>query len=136
MQAMFRFKKSGGSFSRIIAGETNAGLNISEISVLNCIKEHSNMYSALSVSKAAVSQILGSLEEKGYIEREINRSNRRKIIITLTAKGQDAVEESEKVLGRLISSIIAHMGEAEIDTLIRLVNDFVDFVESRTYQKQ
>jgi CRP-like cAMP-binding protein len=43
---------------------------------------HHAMHEALAVSRAAVSQMLGSLEKRGYIRREIDRDNRRKIIIT------------------------------------------------------
>jgi DNA-binding MarR family transcriptional regulator len=135
MQSLFRFKKVGGSISRFIAGEIKTDLNISEISVLNCIKKQGDVHSALPVSKAAVSQILGSLEEKGYIERDIDRCNRRKITISLTARGNDVVKKSEKALDKLMSSAITHFGEAEIAALIHLTNDFVEFVESRSCRK-
>jgi DNA-binding MarR family transcriptional regulator len=64
------------------------------------------MQSTLSVSKAAASQALGGIEKKGYVKREIDRSNRRKITITLTDAGRSALENSTDALDKLVISLI------------------------------
>jgi DNA-binding MarR family transcriptional regulator len=87
------------------------------------------MQSTLSVSKAAVSQTLGSLEKKGYIERGIDRNNRRKILITLTESGAAALQNSTDTLDALTASLITRFGEADTANLITLVNRFAELVE-------
>jgi DNA-binding MarR family transcriptional regulator len=87
------------------------------------------MRSTLFVSKAAVSQTLGGLEKKGYVEREIDRDNRRKIVITLTDTGKSALENSTDALDKLAVSLIDRFGEAKTATLISLVNSFAELVE-------
>ncbi|MDR1147737.1 MAG: transcriptional regulator [Spirochaetaceae bacterium] len=151
LKALYRFKKTGQSISNYLVNEMRSDLNIAEISALRCVKEHAHVekgcrgkvceygksatahnavQSSLSVSKAAVSQTLGGLEKKGYVEREIDRGNRRKIVITLTDSGQAALENSTDALEKLMASLINRFGEAETSKLITLVNDFAELVES------
>ena len=151
LQALSRFKKTGHSISNYLTNRMHSDLNIVEIFVLNCVKEHSEKgcggkspncacgkdatahdaaQSTLFVSKAAVSQTLGGLEKKGYVEREIDRSNRRKIIITLTDTGKAALENSTDALDKLAASIINRFGEAKTGRLISLVNSFAELVEA------
>jgi DNA-binding MarR family transcriptional regulator len=144
LQAIFRFKKTGFSVSNYLITEMKSELTMPEIFALKSIKEraanstvcneegtaHDDMHSLLCVSKAAVSQMLGSLEKKGYIERDIDRKNRRRIIISLTEKGIDTVKKSEKTLDKLVTSIISGFGEAQSRRLVSLVNGFSEIVEA------
>jgi DNA-binding MarR family transcriptional regulator len=150
LTAMSRFRKTGQLISNYLVHEMHSDLNIVEIFALNCVKEHNEhgcsgkkgackyskeatahdaMQSTLSVSKAAISQTLGSLEKKGYIERGIDRSNRRKILITLTDSGAAALENSIGALDKLAALLITRFGEANAGKLITLVNSFAELVE-------
>jgi DNA-binding MarR family transcriptional regulator len=87
------------------------------------------MHKTIAVSKAAVSQMLGSLEKRGYIQREIDRENRRKIIISLTNKGKVAVDKADKDLDELMSLIIDRFGEQDTRTFVKLLNQFEEVVD-------
>jgi DNA-binding MarR family transcriptional regulator len=89
---------------------------------------HHAMHETLAVSKAAVSQMLGSLEKRGYVQRETDRDNRRKIIITVTKKGKAAVDKAEKNMDVLMSRIITRFGEKDTRNLVRLLDRFVEVV--------
>ena len=43
-------------------------------------------------SKGTVAKTLRKLEDKGYIERIINKDNRRKYILKLTKKGEEVID--------------------------------------------
>ena len=45
----------------------------------------------LCQSKGTVAKTLRKLEDKGYIERIINKNNRRKYILTLTKEGEEVI---------------------------------------------
>jgi DNA-binding MarR family transcriptional regulator len=156
LKAMSRFKRTGHAISNYLVNEMRSDLNIAEIAALNCIKEHNEkggcgkdpscecnknatahdaVQSTLAVSKAAVSQILGELEKKGYVEREIDRDNRRKIVITLTDAGRAALENSTLALDKLVASLINRFGEAKTGKLITLVNSFAGLVETFDEEK-
>jgi DNA-binding MarR family transcriptional regulator len=147
LHALFCFKKANVSIFRAVLNAECGGLSISEISALNCIgcrgkkdkdgadqTTHKAMHKALAVSKAAVSQMLGSLENRGYIRRETDRDNRRKIIITLTKKGEAAVDKAGKNMDALMSQIINKYGEKEMRNFILLVNRFTEIAEEAVYE--
>ena len=51
----------------------------------------SEMKDHLCVSKAAVSQMLGSLEKRGMVTRRVDPENRRTVIVKLTDKGAGVI---------------------------------------------
>ena len=46
---------------------------------------------ALGVSKQAVSQVIDALVDRGYLNRGADPGDRRRIVLELTERGQDAV---------------------------------------------
>lgn len=58
----------------------------------------SGIQSGEDMSKPAVSQLLGSLERKGYIERNVDREDRRKVTVALTEKGKTFLLRQKKEL--------------------------------------
>jgi len=74
-------------------------ISVNEIIVMRAIQDNiigsdsnihiSDIQNQLNVSKAAVSRMLDALEKKGYIRKDIDKENRRNLIITLTPAGKD-----------------------------------------------
>lgn len=64
----------------------------------------------LSASKAAVSGLLSSLEKRGYIKREIEPENRRKVSLSLTDKGKAELEVCREPFNDLIVEILEDLG--------------------------
>lgn len=80
----------------------------------------------LNSTKARISAILNSLEKKGFISREIDKSNRRNIIVSLTKEGKKyIVGEIEKVYN-LFESYFIKIGEKDTSELIRIVNKIIE----------
>jgi DNA-binding MarR family transcriptional regulator len=141
LHALYCFKRTNFTMYRPLLNDDDGGLSVAELSALGCIRRcdeedctadqttHHAMHEALSVSKAAVSQMLGSLEKRGYIRREIDRDNRRRIIITLTEQGETAVNEAEKKMDVLMSRIITRFGEKDTRNFTRLLERFVEVVD-------
>jgi DNA-binding MarR family transcriptional regulator len=141
LHSLFCFKKASHTIFRSLLNDEDGGLSVTELSALGCIGRcdekdcnadqttHHAMHEALAVSKAAVSQMLGGLEKRGYIRREIDRDNRRKIIITLTEKGETAVDKAEKNMDLLMSRIIKQFGEKNSRDFVRLLNRFAEIVD-------
>ena len=89
----------------------------------------SEMSDFLCVSKAAVSQLLGVLEGRGLVTREIDPENRRTIIVRLTGGGKEMIERVERGFDRYISMLIERFGEEDTREIIRLIYKFADIVE-------
>ncbi|MDR2071493.1 MAG: MarR family winged helix-turn-helix transcriptional regulator [Treponema sp.] len=159
LHSLFCFKKAVLSISRFLLKAEGSGLSAAELSALNCIglwdekgcdaadvshpadapsadashpadqTTHHAMHETLGVSKAAISQMLGSIGKRGYIQREIDRDNRRKIIITVTKKGKAAVEKGGQHMDLLMSRIITGFGEKDARNFVQLLDRFVEVVD-------
>ncbi len=73
------------------------GITANEIMVL-CLLRVSNLFAGelaneVGVSESRMSKILEDLETKGYINREISKDDKRKMVFSLTKKGFEKVNE-------------------------------------------
>jgi DNA-binding MarR family transcriptional regulator len=62
--------------------------------------------SALGVSKQAVSQLIDTMVLRGYLEREVDPNDRRRMIVTPTARG----EAAERAAARAADRVDAELG--------------------------
>lgn len=132
LRALFKLKSLLGSeFGKGGTGKKNH-INLPEYILLREIAENAigadtntelaDIREFLSISKAAVSQMLASLEKKGYITREVNPENRKYLIVTLTPQGRKILQDIDKVYTCRLQQIIKVMGEQNIKYMIRLIN--------------
>jgi DNA-binding MarR family transcriptional regulator len=133
VRLIFRSKNIGLRFPSAIGGNER-DINMAEAALMKGIadktldSEGAKIQEALCINKAAVSQMLGVLERKGYINRETNKDNRRKIILTLTPKGQRAVKNTERTIDTLLSEIIKRFGENDMELFVPQFNRFADII--------
>ena len=86
----------------------------------------SELSAALQVTTGRISAVLGTLEKKGYIIREIDKSNRRNILVTITEEGRERVEEEIKEVKEDFAKIFLEMGETDTLELLRLIKRFLE----------
>jgi DNA-binding MarR family transcriptional regulator len=142
IHTLIRFKKVNAVMSHTVITADGGSLSFSELHALGCIEScaendcpiaerttHHAMHETLAVSKAAISQMLASLEKRGYIRRETDTGNRRKIIITLTPKGRATVDKVKKSMDGLMAHVITRFGEEDTRLLIRLLDRFMEVVD-------
>lgn len=75
----------------------------------------------LDVSTARIATALNTLERKGYIERTPSQNDGRKVVITLTPRGSEALEEREKEANALVNPLFARLTEDEKNTFFTLL---------------
>ena len=71
-------------------------------------------------TKGRISAILNSLEKKGFIGREIDKDNRRNIIVTLTDSGREYVTNELKECYKIISHVFEELGEKDSKKFVEL----------------
>jgi DNA-binding MarR family transcriptional regulator len=81
------------------------------------------------VSKSAVSQMIGTLEEKGYITRELDKTNRRKRLLGLTPKGRNTLDTIGKEMDAYFAGVVQRFGEDDTRRLVSLFNRFAAIIE-------
>ena len=84
---------------------------------------------ALRASTARISALLGALEKKGQIERDIDKSNRRNILVTITPIGRERVKTEIKEIQTNITRVFTDMGEANTAEFIRLLKQFTELTQ-------
>jgi DNA-binding MarR family transcriptional regulator len=69
-------------------------------------------------SKGTVAKTLRKLEDKGYIERIINKDNRRKYILTLTKEGEEVISVLKREMDYWHNSVgLAEVSEETMDVI-------------------
>ena len=130
METMLRLKR--------IAPRPHSKVQFHEMMILRCLEPGENadfcvgfpdVHKHLRVSKPAVSQMMNSLENKGYICREIDTRDRRKISVTLTDSGRSAIRGMKCQFDDMMNEVCDRMGAEDLRQLIVLVNRFADVMD-------
>ncbi len=112
---------------------TVAGYKPSEIQVLFCIRAKGRAHPAdaqlkvseisklLHVTSPTVTQLLKGLEASGLIERRIDPTDRRAVVITLTAKGETVTQEAADDFNSSMNGLIEYLGEDQSEQLAALL---------------
>lgn len=88
----------------------------------------STLASFLHTSGPAVSRMLRSLDEKGYIERIVDTADRRNTYICMTPQGESAWERSQADLQQFMCGLFDEVGYDNMIMLISLWNRLIDVI--------
>lgn len=84
---------------------------------------------ALHSSKSRISAILRSLEKKGDIRREIDKKNRRNILVSITESGKKHIIQDMKYLHDIMAALLLEMGENDTREFVRLAKKMTDTMQ-------
>lgn len=80
----------------------------------------------MSISTARVASILNNLESKGFIDRQIDQLDRRRILVTLTPLGKEQADQhKEKVISQ-IAKMMELLGEKDAKEFLRINSRIID----------
>ncbi|MGB4660369.1 MAG: transcriptional regulator [Mobilitalea sp.] len=81
----------------------------------------SEISSQMSISSARIAATLGNLEKKNLIIRQIDRNDRRRILVTLTDHGKEVAEQQRtEVMGNVIH-MLESLGEHDAQEHVRIM---------------
>lgn len=105
-----------------------------EISVLQYLARKggdvipSEISDVMQVSSARVAAALNSLEDKGLITRQIDMSDRRRILVRLTSAGdRQAAENRERVLSN-VTEVLRGLGEQDAQEYVRIMGRLAELI--------
>lgn len=87
----------------------------------------------MEVSSARVAATLNSLESKGLITREIDKSDRRQILVKITQKGEELAEEHMQNILQDASMILKCLGDNDAKEFVRIIGRLVEITS--TFEK-
>jgi DNA-binding MarR family transcriptional regulator len=121
-RALMQFKRLGWHQHSI------AGCTPSEIRVLICVKRGgsplvtvSEISKHLSVTPPSITQILNTLEARGLIERHMDTTDRRVIVVNLTEQGEQVTEQADEAFSATMKRLIDYLGEQQSNQLADLL---------------
>ena len=87
----------------------------------------SDISSEMNISSARVAVILNNLESKGFLTRQIDKSDRRRILVELTQEGQEFAKEHYKNAINFAERILKLLGEHDAKELVRIISRLAEF---------
>lgn len=101
------------------------GLNALRALVLGLISKEQQHPKALArhldLAPSAISHLLNEFEERGLVERNRDRVDRRRVVLQITANGRDLLEQAGEAGRRLNIAMLANLSDAEAATFKRLL---------------
>lgn len=76
----------------------------------------------LDIPKPTTSKVLNSLEERGYILRKIDRSDRRVTYISVTEEGYAYIKKIRDIRDQYVIDLMSKLGEHDAKELIRIID--------------
>ena len=89
----------------------------------------SELSEALNSSTARISAALGTLEKKGQIHREIDTTNRRYILVTITEAGRERIRTIMQQMRSHLIRVLTEMGEEDAREFVRLSTRFFEIAQ-------
>jgi DNA-binding MarR family transcriptional regulator len=126
--AIFKFNKATSQMSN------DSFIRMNEVIAMFIIDNHSleseksliasEVGETLCITHSAVSQLLTSLEKKGYVSRNINENDKRQYRFTLTDEGRQVTYKHKDKLNTHVRQIVSRFGENNVKILTQMLNDF------------
>ena len=148
LRSIFRFRKASISLMRLENAQ-----NMNEIMVLDALAKNAchndsesgqktfnsiinQMSDEMHISNSAVSQMLGIMERKGYIKRETDPADRRKMIVQLTPEGKVFAEQMKGYADNAYAEMISRFGESNTEQFISLINKLADVIDDMRRERR
>lgn len=122
------------------------GLTRSEIMLLACLRRSapddegmkvSEISGVLRVASPTITQLVNDLEAQGYVERTMDKEDRRVVRVALTCKGQATIDKAWQTMLHSISGLVEYLGETDSQRLSELMSRvFTYFSEIREPEPQ
>lgn len=81
------------------------------------------------VLPSAISRTLKRLEEKGYVERTVNKNDRRNTYVEITDRGREVAQEVREIMRDYGEAVLSKLDEEELSMFISYLNNIYDIAK-------
>lgn len=134
-RTMVQFRRFGGQ------ARSSHAIRPSEFTLLNTIIQCldsdvkgikvSDLSVQLQITPAGVTHTINSLEEGGYMERLADPTDRRVVLVRVTAKGKEIIETMRAEHFELLKGLTNFLGEHDSKELIRILSSALTYLKER-----
>lgn len=96
----------------------------------------SEISSEMNISSARVAAILNNLENKGQITRQIDKTDRRKILVTLTEAGANLAQKHSETVTAITARMLELLGENDAKELVRIMGKLAQLAPLLSFQEE
>jgi DNA-binding MarR family transcriptional regulator len=89
----------------------------------------SDLSAAMNTSTSRIAAILNSLERKGLVSREIDETDRRRILVAITPAGKQFIQEKHQKIHDNMEYLLQRLGEHDANEVLRLLDRFIEIYE-------
>lgn len=116
MSDHFLFQKS------LINAVKDTGLTSGQPKILDYLKDHDgsvqkDIAAGCHIEPASLTVILNGMENKGYIERKMQKGDRRSVFVFLTEKGREYVKRLNQEFEKIEGIALQNFNDAEKERL-------------------
>lgn len=86
----------------------------------------SELSAAMSASTARIAMALKSLEGKGLVLRNVDKTDRRKVKVTITEHGRELVKMHRSDIREKMEKILRELGEEDAKEYVRIAGRIID----------
>lgn len=90
----------------------------------------SELSTAMEASTARVAMALKSMEGKGLIERRVDKSDRRKVKVSITEYGRKIIEGQHEDMIKKMEKILKELGEDDTKEFLRIISRMTEISKS------
>ncbi|WP_411682010.1 MarR family winged helix-turn-helix transcriptional regulator [Clostridium thailandense] len=88
-----------------------------------------DLSSKLQIRPASLGELVNKLQQNGYVEKRVNKKDKRVSNIYITKEGRRATEGAMQARRELVESIFLGLSEEEINQLSTLMDKLVNSIE-------
>ena len=84
----------------------------------------------LHMSRPRITAAISTLRKKGYVETEISKDDRRRVLVILTSEGLSFIKDKQRDVEGSFEFFVKGLGESNAMELIRLIDLTVDLMST------
>jgi len=96
----------------------------------------SQISDTMKMTNAAASKTIGDLEDNGYIEKKVNKEDKRQVHIELTRKGNEKFIFIKKEIDEFTQSIFNKLGKENADKLLELMKKMYEITSEEIHVRE
>ena len=116
------------------------GLSSGEMGLLYCLYRTDMPLTAgelshgMGIGSGGVANLLNSLENKGYIDRAMSKTDRRSVLVSISEPGRSLVEEKIIQTMRITEELLVQLGEDDTREMIRIYRRLLNLADKYMQQ--
>ena len=96
----------------------------------------SHISDTMKMTNAAASKTIGDLEDNGYIEKKVNKEDKRQVHIELTKKGKEKFICIKNEIDEFTQSIFNKFGKENADKLLELMEKMYEITTEEIQMRE